>query len=1014
MLMLGMLLISSQLLAQTRTVTGRVVDVAGVPIPGASVQVRGTNAGTITGPDGTFTINLPSNANTLVITGTQLTRQEIGVSPNQTTVNVTMQAAERSLQEVVVTGYATQRRREVTGSVDRISAREIENLPLTSPDQALQGRAAGVTVTNNSGTPGASINVNIRGIGSISASSQPLYIVDGIPINTGSFSQIGVGGQTLNRMVDLNPNEIESFEILKDAAATAVYGARASNGVVLITTKRGRNQRTKINVSSSYGTQRPWRKIETITGPEYIELVQEGVKARFGANIVPSQLGLTGLDAAPSTYPTTNWQDLIFRSASIAQHDISATGGNERTRFYVGGGYFEQQGIIIGSSFRRYNFRINLDNNITDKFKISTGLSGSRNHTSRTNNDNNIYGVLSTAVLNGSYYNPYNAAGQYVRDPNSSIENPLLSANEIYNRANNNRVLGNLAAEYQILPSLSFRSTFGIDYTQLNELQFFPSISAAGAGTNGQANEGYQNSTNLINENILNYTQRFGEHNLTLIGVASYQTTRFESIFGQALQFPGNQIRRLSAGATKSILTSDENAQGIIGYVGRANYNFKGRYLFSASVRRDGISNFGANRRWGTFPAFSAGWIISDEEFMRGQRTFTNLKIRGSYGITGNAQGIGLFASRALVGAGASYLASAPGLAPSQLGNPNLSWEEARQADIALEVGFLNRFNLTLEGYKKNTTNLLLARPLVGSSGFTTVTQNVGELENMGLEIQLNSRNINNRDFSWTTDFNVTFQQTIVKRLFDGVPFAAGFASWVQEGESIGSFRGYRVVGIFQNQAEIDAAPVHTTHPTNPLLRTQPGDIRFADLNNDGRITTDDQQILGNAIPKFFGGITNTLTYKGFELNAFVQFVSGNKIYNNTRAFSEGMNSVFGQTVAVRDRWQPGKPSTTMPRAVFGDPSNNRRNSDRWLEDGSYLRLKNVVLSYGLPAVITNRLHVSSFRVFVQGQNLLTATRYKGFDPEVSTFSTTNTAPGTDFLTFPQARTITFGLNVGF
>ena len=1006
-LLLGMLLLSSQLLAQNRTITGKVTDIAGLPIAGASVQVRGTNVGTVTGADGTFSISVPANANTLVVTGAQLTRQEVGIGASQTSVNVTMQAAERSLQEVVVTGYTTQRRREVTGSVDRITAREIENLPITSPDQALQGRAAGVTVTNNSGTPGSSINVNIRGIGSISASSQPLYIVDGIPVNTGSFSQIGVGGQTLNRLVDINPNEIESFEVLKDAAATAVYGARASNGVVLITTKRGRNQRTRINVSSSYGIQKAWRRLETITGPEYVELVQEGVRNRFGATIVPSQLGLVGLDAAPSTYPTTNWQDLIFRSAPIAQHDISAQGGNERTKFYAGGGYFEQQGIIIGSSFRRYNFRINLDNNVTDKFKISTGFSGSRSRQSRTNNDNNIYGVLSTAVLNGSYYSPFSSTGQYVRDPNSSIENPLLSGNEIYNNVTNNRVLGNLAGEYQILPSLSFRSTFGIDYTQLSELQFFPSISAAGAGTNGQANEGYNNSTNLINENILNFTKRFGDHNLTLIGVASFQKIRFESIFGQALQFPGNSIRRLSAGSTKSILTSDENSQGIIGYVGRANYNYKGRYLFSASVRRDGISNLGANRRWGTFPAFSAGWVLSDEEFMRGIRPLSNLKIRGSYGITGNAQGIGLFASRALVGVGSNYLSSAPGLAPSQLGNPNLAWEEARQADVALEVGLFNRINLTLEGYKKNTTNLLLDRPLVGSSGFTTVTENVGELENMGLEIQLNTRNIAKRDFNWTTDFNITFQQTIVKKLQGGTPFAAGFASWVQEGESIGSFRGYKVVRIFQSQAEIDAAPFQTTN-------TRPGDIQFADINGDKRITTDDQVILGNAIPKFFGGMTNTLSYKGLELNAFIQFVSGNKIYNNTRAFSEGMNSVFGQTVRVRERWQPGKTSTTMPRAIFGDPANNRRTSDRWLEDGSYLRLKNVVLSYGLPAAVTNRLHVSTFRVFVQGQNLITRTKYKGFDPEVSTFSTTNTAPGTDFLTFPQARTITFGLNIGF
>lgn len=988
-----------------RTITGRVTDDKGTPIPNVSVQVRGTNTGTVTNSDGTYTLTIPANGRTLVFSAVDMATQELNIG-NQTTLNATLLTTERNLQEVVVVGYGTQRRRELTGAVDRITAKEIENLPIVGPDQALQGRAAGVVVTQSSGTPGSSINVNIRGVGSLSGGTQPLYIIDGIPVNTGSFSQIAVGGQTLNRLVDLNPNEIESFEILKDASATAIYGARAANGVVLITTKRGRNQKTRINYSTSYGVQNSWRQLETLTGPEYVALVQESIRNRYGATVVPSQIGLVGYDNAPDTYPTTNWQNEVFRQAPIMQHDLSFTGGSERTKFYVGGGYFDQDGIIIGSGFKRYNFRANLDNTVSDKFKISTGLSVSRSITQRSNNDNNIYGVLSAAVLATPQFPVFNANGTYGKDPNSSVESPIAAAREASNDVKNNRILANLAGEYQILPSLSFRTTFGADYLVLNELQFYTSLHNAGAGVRGQANEGYNQSLNLINENILTYKKTFGNHDITALGVASFQQTNFESIFATAENFPGNTLRRLSAGSVKKQATSTESEQGIIGYVGRLNYGYKGKYLFSASVRRDGASNFDADRQWGTFPAVSAAWRISEEKFMDGLDFVSDLKIRASHGTVANLAGIDFYASRALVGVGANYLQAA-GLAPSQLGNPALTWEKARQTDVALELGFLNRFNLTIEGYVKRTTDLLQSKPLVATSGFTGVTTNVGELENKGLEFTLNTQNIRKQNFTWTTDFNLTFQKNEIKRIEGGVPFAQGFASWVEEGQSLGSFRGYRVVGIFQSADQIAAAPFQST-------ATRPGDIQFADLNGDNAITGADQEILGNALPKFFGGLTNNITYRGFELNAFLQFVSGNKIYNNTRAFAEGMNSIFGQFATVRDRWVAGKTDATLPRAVFGDPANNRRTSDRWLEDGSYMRLKNVVLSYGLPSSVISRFKISSLRFFVQGQNLITWTDYSGFDPEVSTFSITNTAPGTDFLTYPQARTITFGLNLGF
>jgi TonB-dependent starch-binding outer membrane protein SusC len=608
--------------------------------------------------------------------------------------------------------------------------------------------------------------------------------------------------------------------------------------------------------------------------------------------------------------------------------------------------------------------------------------------------------------LLGSYFPAYNPDGTYGRDPNASIENPLANAKEVSNDIGNNRILANLGAEYQIIPGLSFKTQFGLDYLNIREQYFIPNTHLQGRGVNGDGSEAYSQDLNLINENILRYTKSIGKHDIGFTGVASYQESKFESLFAQAQNFPGNGIRRLSAGSVRVQATSSGSSWGLIGYIGRINYGYDGKYLLSASIRRDGVSRFGANRRWGTFPAISAAWRISEESFMEGiNHIVSDLKIRGSYGKSGNA-GIGDFASLPLVGAGFNFAQSA-GLAPTQLGNPNLGWEQAEQTDVALELGLLNnRISLVAEYYIKNTNDLLLARPLVSSSGFTTVTENIGKLQNKGFELSINSTNFQLKDFRWTTSLNITFPTNKVVKLA-GTPFASGFASWVEEGQDVGAFRGYVVKGIFQTQAEITAAPVQSS-------LTRPGDLQFVDLNNDNRITADDQKIIGSAVPDYYGGFTNVLSYKGFDLNVFVQFVQGNEVFNNTRAFSEGMNSVFGQAKSTLNRWTPSKTNGTLPRAVFGDPNNNRRNSTRWLEDGSFVRLKNVSLSYSIPTSIISKAKMSSLRVFVQAENLKTWTKYSGFDPEVSTFSVSNTAPGTDFLTFPQARTLSFGINLSF
>jgi TonB-linked SusC/RagA family outer membrane protein len=996
-----LLLFSGTLFAQQVKVSGRVTDEQNKPLVDVSVLVKGQKGGVVTTSDGAFTISVPSKNVTLVFSSVGYGTREV-VIDGQTNLEVKLKAENAQLNEVVVVGYGVVRKRDLTGSVSSINEKEIRNLSLTSPEQALQGRVAGVNVTSSSGTPGSSININVRGIGTINGNAQPLYVVDGIPIATGSFSQLGVGNQVLNSLADINPNDIESIDILKDASATAIYGSRGANGVVLITTKRGKNQKTRFTYGNYFGVQSAWRKIEPLSGPEFQDLLQEALANRYGGNLEPSAyFGSTVHDNSPTN---TNWQDLIFRNANISSHDISAQGGNDKTKFFLGGSYFNQEGTILGSRFQRYNFRVNVDNNVTDKLKLSASMSGANSIQNRIQNDNNIYGVLSTAVLLASDIPAYNADGTYGKDPLSSVESPILAAKENYNKVNNSRILTNLAAEYQLLPQLSFKVNLGADFVILNESRFYPSISNAGAGVKGQATEAYNKSLNLINENILSYKQSFGDHDVNAIAVASYQTQNFESIYALAENFPGNSIYRLSAGSVKKDASTSGSSFGIVGYVGRLNYSYKGKYILSGSVRRDGSSNLGITKRFSVFPAISAGWRISEEAFMQNVNFIDNLKIRGSHGSSGSNSG-GLFASLPLISPGANYLTSA-GLTPSQLGNPGLGWETSVQTDLALEIGLFRRISITAEVYKRVTKDLLTSRGLVGNSGFLSVSDNVGGITNKGVELSIETKNVTGREFTWTTNFNITYQKNNVDTLYGGNPFASGFASWIQQGYPLTSFRGYRVEGIFQTTADIKVARDGTA--------ARPGDIKWRDLNNDGVINSLDQEILGNALPKFFGSLTNNFTYKNFDLTVFIQFVGGNKIYNNTRAFAEGMNSLFGQYATVRNRWTPKNPSTTIPRAVWGDPANNRRNSDRWLEDGSFTRVKNVVLGYTIKPDIVSRLRLSSFRFFVQAQNLFTWTKYTGFDPEVSTFTTTNTAQGTDFLTFPQARTITAGITVGF
>jgi TonB-linked SusC/RagA family outer membrane protein len=1025
----------SSVYAQSRKITGRVTGADdGQALPGVSVKVTGTNTGVQTDNDGLYSLQLPANAQTL-------TFSFIGYNPQTVTIgqgnryDVKLTPNNKQLSEVVVIGYGTVLKRDATSAISSVSAKDIEDRPITGIDQALQGQAAGVQVTSASGAPGGGVSVKVRGTSSINSSSQPLYVVDGTPINISNLAQLAFGNQQPNPLDDINPNDIESLEVLKDAAATAIYGSRGTNGVVIVTTKHGKAGPTKIDVNYYTGIQNVTKEIPLLNGPQYIKEIQDEVNNRFPGSIGAGAGQFATIEALTAakegavfgnpanTYPTSNWEALIFRkNAPISDYNIAISGGADKTKFTMSGDYFDQQGTIFGSDYKRLSFRTSIDHNITDKLKVGSNFAFNYTTQDRLNNDNNINGVLSTAILQGTAFPVYNADGTYNKGI-GSVENPVAAYKEPLNLTTNGRLLANVYGEYQILPNLTFRSNFAADYTSFGEQRFSPTTLNAGFAAGGSGTQSQTELLNVLNENTLTYKKSIGKHNFTVLAGESFQKESSQVLLASGTGFPGNQITQLSAAAVKTNAFSTGSSDVLESYFARVNYNFDEKYLFSASIRDDASSRFGVNKRDGVFPAVSAGWRINQENFLKNVSWLSNLKLRGSYGITGN-NNIADFASRTLVNGGANYN-GLPGLSPAQLGSSNLAWESTAQTDVAIDFGFFNdRLTLSIDYYDKESTNLLLAEPLVGVSGFTSTIANIGKLQNKGLEVDVQSINVKSSSFSWTTNFNIAFNRNKVLALANGnTPFGSGFASWIQVGQPLGAFRGYQTAGIFQSQAEIDAlnaaAKAKTGKPTATYQTTltAPGDIKFADLNGDGVVNTADQHILGSAQPLFIGGLTNTFKYKSFDLNFFWQFSYGNKIFNNTRAFAEGQNSVFGDFATVLNRWTPTNTNTNMPRAVLGDPNQNNRTSDRFLEDGSYARLKNAALGYTLPKSAAKAIGMRSLRVYVSAQNLITITKYSGFDPELSTFDTpgqNNTAPGTDFLTVPQAKTILVGVNVGF
>jgi TonB-linked SusC/RagA family outer membrane protein len=1030
-LVLAFALLPVTLGAQERaTVSGTITaESSGQPLSGAQVMIPSTASRAVTDETGRFALlNVPQGTHTLRVTrlGFRPVTREISVGANGATLTVAMEADPLRLEEMVVTGYGEERRRNLTGAIGTLRLEEtVRDVPLTSVQQALQGRVAGVQVVQNAGNPGNAITVRVRGSSSISGGNDPLYVIDGVPMTQGNQAalNIGFGGQGIDAIADLNPAEIERIEVLKDASAAAIYGSRASNGVVLITTKRGMAGRPEITFGSYVGSQKDAKRLDMLNAQQYMEIYNEGVTNRFGpasadgydAWYCYDNLGLACETMVPAG-TDTDWLGLVMERAPITNLEGSVRGGTDRVRYYVAGSQITQEGIIQAMGYERLNGRVNLDYVPVEKLTLGTNVSLSRSVTDRHSSDNTIYSAWANAMANPAIQPVYNADGTYYE---TLYANPVAMNKETESEERGIRILGNAFAQYALLEGVTARVSAGLDQLTMNGRRYDSPTYGPWATSGGRGQVGNNYVTKNSYEGTVNFNRFLGEqHEFSGVVGGSYETNTEDWNYVQGIQFPTEFFKYITSAATITDGSSTRSDHSLVSAFGRLTYTWNDRVTTSFNIRRDGSSRFGTDNRFGTFPSASVLWRVGDESFMANQNIFGNLAVRASYGLTGNQQGLGNFASRGLFGGGNNYL-DQPGIAPSQLANPELRWEKTSQLNFGTDFSVLSdRLAFTVDYYNKQTDDLLIERTVPATTGFTEIWSNVGGMENKGWEFSTTAnwfQAASPRSLQWSTIVNLSRNRNKVTELYNDEPINTGFGGRIEEGKPLGFFFGHVTDGIFQSQAEVDAHAEQTVH-SNPLRATSAGDIRFKDLNNDGVINDDDRGMIGNPWPELEGGITNNLSFRGFDFSAFVQFSLGNDIMNAKQTYMAQYGSGGdNHTTKAMERWTPSNPNTTEPRAVWGDPNLNTRDSDRFVEDGTYWRVKNLVLGYTLPDNVVGRtLRARSARVYFQAQNLLTVTDYSGFDPEVNSFGNSSTARGMDFYALPQPRTFTFGVNLAY
>ena len=1002
---------------QQLTVSGAVKDTDDEPLPGVSVVIKGTTQGTITDFDGKYSIpNVPGDA-ILQYSFVGMKAQEVAVN-GQTTIDITMIEETIGLEEVVAIGYGTVKKSDLTGSVASVKREDLNHGAISSVDQAMQGRIAGVQVTQASNEPGGGLSIRIRGASSVNAGNEPLYVIDGLPIDnsegitgsgTSAVAEVGANLNAKNPLNALNPNDIQSIEILKDASATAIYGSRGANGVVLITTKKGTHG-IKFSYDAYGGLQSIAKKIDVLSASEYINTFNEmneeqGLDPRFSASDI-SAIGAG-----------TDWQDQIYQIAPIQSHNLSMSGGIEKTKFYVSLNYFNQEGVVKETGVKRYIARINLEQEIGEKLKFGLNLNNSRE-----NSDNYIGGVQTNesagAVYDAIWYDPtlpvYNEDGTFFRSSELTINNPMSVIYGISSKSETNRMFGNTTMEYTIVDDLSAKLNVGFDNQNMRRDLYNSTKTIRGVAAKGYADVASLSRSNVLVEYTMNYNKTINENQyINVLGGVTYQDFILKSFSAGTSNFPSDDLMTNNLGLgdpSNASVSSHKESNTLLSYLGRINYSVY-NFLLTASIRADGSSRFGANNKYGYFPSFALGWKLAEEDFI--PEVFSELKLRASWGVTGN-QEIGNYASLSTYQAGGTAILDGNtyvGTVPSRIANPDLKWETTAQTNIGIDYGFFRgRITGSLDYFYKKTTDMLLNLPLPTSSGYSSIMKNVGSMKNGGFEFMINSRNIIKDNFTWNTTLNFSVIKNEVLSLGDlesiqtgNIQVNGGNTAIIQPGKPLGSYYGYRITGIFQNQAEIDASAQPTAQPGFPV---------FDDVNDDGQISTADEVILGDPYPDFTYGLRNDFTFGNFDLDIFIQGQYGADLLNGMAMESmyPGNATRNKLTNQVVDRWTTQNTDAKWPSGI--NPSSYGASSkvnNLVIEDASYIRLKSVQLGYSIPVKLKG---ISSAKVYVSGQNLFTITDYTGYDPEANAFGQNNVK--IDYSSYPLARTWMLGVNVQF
>jgi TonB-linked SusC/RagA family outer membrane protein len=1020
----------------TGTVRGRNAE----PLVGATVTIQGTSISVATDEQGRFSINADNNA-TLVFSfiGYQTVSRSVASLGANPVIDMVQQ--EDVIQDVVVVGYGTQRRARVTAAISSVPMKEVQDMPVSNVATAMQGKIPGVVIQQNSGAPGSTPAIKVRGFGSINAGNTPLIVVDGNIVSADVFAQ-------------LNSIDIESIDVLKDASSSAIYGSRGANGVLMVTTKRGKPGKTSVNLDVFAGVQTVANKMDMLNSVQFAEFGKDASNNAYLDN-VPGAKITDPNSARPSSFlryryprgeilpwfdfddpakiaamPYNDFQDLIFRSAMMNSYQLSFSGGTDKTRYSVSGGYLSQEGILKNSDLKRYTVRANIESEILPRLKVGVNLIPTyriRNEVQSNGHwaDNGVINAALSAMpmapiyaADGVTYSSQTELAPAYNYP--GVTNPVANITEYRNKLNTANVLASTFAEYAILKSLKYRASGNVSFTSnrrdtyrtsrmpLN--QILPPTVATGSTASDQ-------SVGWLFNQTLEYNKQIGEaHNFSvLIGMESTKTSQ-QSSGATGSAYPNDLVETLNASAngTTTTATSSLVENSTVSYFARINYSYMDKYLLNVSVRRDGSSIFGPDNRWGSFPAVSVGWRLSEENFLKNVDQISEAKLRASYGISGNNAFSSFYPYAALLSTD-NYVFNnvlANGLRASSPENRNLSWEKNQQFDIGVDLGlFNNRLYVTADYYDRVTKDLLLSVNVPTITGFSTVVQNIGKMQNRGWEFSLSSRNLTGK-FTWNTSANLSWNRNEVLALGPtGDPIRSGTGvgetNITMIGQPIGSFFGYRQTGIFMNQADLDANPHDAT--------SKPGDVKYADINGDKKINADDRGIIGNNQPDFIYGITNSFSFKGFDLNVSIQGTQGGEILNLSRRFFDNLEGNQNQMTTVLNRWRsesaPGDGKT--PRANARTTGLNNAVSSRWVEDGSYLRIQNVTLAYRLPASIVKRAKLQQVRLYVSAQNLYTFTDYLGYNPEVSNYEGALTG-GVDYGSFPLARTFSVGINLGF